>query len=125
MTTRCPFLIVHAGQFGVLERGALERGDRGGPPDDLVGGGAGAFPLEQLPLVREVGERHHALGDRVAGGLVARHGQEDDEEAELVVGELVALDVGLDQLGDEVFAGRVGPFGRQLHAVGDQFRPTR
>ena len=31
------------------------------------------------------------------------------------------LDIGLDQLGDEVLAGVVGPLGGQLHAVHDQF----
>ncbi len=82
---------------------------------------AGPLLLEQLPLVREVSERHHALGDRVAGRLVARHRQQDDEEAELVVGELVALDVGLNQLGDEVVTGVGGPVRGHLHAVHDQF----
>ena len=47
--------------------------------------------------------------------------RQDHEEAELVVGELVALDVGLDQLGDEVVAGVLAAFGGHLHAVHDQF----
>ena len=66
---------------------------------------AGRSRLKSSHWSGNVGERHHALGDRVAGGLVARHRQQDHEEAELVVGELVALDVGLHQLGDEVLAG--------------------
>ena len=82
---------------------------------------AGRSRLEQLPLIGELGERHHALGDRVPRRLVARHRQNDDEEAELVVGELVTLDIGLNQLGDEVVAGIVGPLGRHLHAVHHQF----
>ena len=68
-----------------------------GPPDDLVGRGLRALPLVELPLVGLFDERHHALGDRVAGGLVARHREHHHEEAELVVGELLAVDVGLDQ----------------------------
>ena len=114
-------LDLHAGQLGVLECGALERGDRRGPPDDLVGGGRWPLALEQLPLVREFGERHHALRDRVSGGLVSRHRQQDDEEAELVVGELVPLDICLDQLGDEVVAGVLAALGGHLHPVHDQF----
>ncbi len=47
-------------------------------------------------------------------------GQQDDEESELVVGELVAVDVGLDQLRDDVFAGVLRPVGSHLHRIGDQ-----
>src|SRR6201999_1616839 len=59
-----------AAEVGVLGRGALEYGDRGGPADDLVRGGVRAGRLEQLPLLRVVEEGVHAVRDGVAGGLV-------------------------------------------------------
>src|SRR5208337_5569663 len=45
----------HTAEFGVGQRGALKRRDRGGPADDLVGGGLGSSRLEQLPLAGVVG----------------------------------------------------------------------
>ncbi len=77
--------------------------------------------LEQLPLVGVVGKGHHALRDRVAGGLVARDGQRDDEHAELGIGEALALGVGLDQRRDNVVTRLFGLAGRQLHGVPHHF----
>ena len=62
----------------------------------------GPLALEQLPLVRVFEERVHAVRHRVAGGLVARDGEQDDEERELDVVHRFAVDVGLDQPGDDV-----------------------
>ena len=71
------------------------------------------------------GERHHALCDRVAGGLVAGNGEGDNEQPELVVGELVAVDVGFDQRSDDVVA-RVGCFLRgQPHGIEHQLAGGR
>ena len=67
------------------ERRALEAVHRRGPADDLVDGRLGALALEQLPLLRVVEERVHAVRHRVAGGLVARDREQDDEERELDV----------------------------------------
>ena len=67
------------------------------------------------------GERDHAVGDGVAGGLVAGHGEHHHEEAELVVGELLAVDVGLDELRDDVVAGVLAALLGHLHRVHDQF----
>src|SRR3712207_8012501 len=56
-------------------------------------------------LFRSVGvlhERVHAPGDRVPRGLVAGDREQDHEEAELVVGQPATLDVGRDELGDDV-----------------------
>ena len=89
------------------------------PADDLVGGGLRPLRLEQLPLVGVVGEGHHALGDRVAGRLVARHRQGDDEHPELGLGQL-AVGLGVDQRADDVVAGVLGLARRQLHGVPDQ-----
>jgi hypothetical protein len=55
-----------------------------------------------------VEEGEHPVRDGVAGGLVARHGQHQHEEAELVVGQVVPVDLGGDELGDDVVAG-AGP----------------
>ena len=73
-----------AAERGVGERGALEHRHRGGPADDLVHRGQRPLQLEQLPLVGVVEESQHSVRDRVAGGLVAGHGKQDHEEAELV-----------------------------------------
>ena len=42
------------------------------------------------------------VGKEFGGGLVARDGQQDEEVAELDLVERVAVDVGVDQLGDDV-----------------------
>ncbi len=115
----------HPAEVGVDQGGPLERRDRGGPPNDLVGRGLRSLRLEQLPLVRVVGEGHHALGDRVAGRLVAGDAQRDDEHAELGLGEMLALGVGLHQRRDDVIRGLVGPARRQLHGVPHQFARRR
>ena len=44
------------------------------------------------------------MGDGVAGGLVAGHDQQDEERRQLLVGELLAVDLGVDQRGDQVVA---------------------
>jgi hypothetical protein len=111
----------HPRQFDILDGRALERRDRRGPPDDLVGGRVGAFAFVELPLLRVLGERDHAVGDGVAGGLVAGNRQQHHEETELVIGELVPVDVGFDQLGHDVLAGLFGADRRELHRVHDQF----
>ena len=91
-----PLFDLHPTEFGVDQRGSLECRDRRRPADDLVGGGLRSLRLEQLPLVGVIGEGHHALSDRVAGRLVPRDGQGDDEHAELGLGQL-AVGVGVDQ----------------------------
>ena len=111
---------LHPAQLGVGQRGALEGSDRSGPPDDLVDGGGRSQFLVELPLIAELGEGVHAVGDRVAGGLIARHGQQNDEKPEFVVGKLVPLHVGLNQLGDQVVARVGGAVGGHLHGVHDQ-----
>ena len=58
--------------------------------------------LEQLPLVGVFEERVHAVRHGIAGGLVARDGEQDHEERELDVVQGFAVDVGLDQPGDDV-----------------------
>ena len=110
----------HAAEFGVDDSGALECRDRRCPADDLVGGGGRTFPLVELPLIRVVEEGDHPVSDRVAGGLAAGDGQHQHEEGELVIGELLAVDVGVDQGGDDIVAGFLGLDRGQLHGVHQQ-----
>ena len=61
------------------------------------------------------------LCDRVTRRLVPGHRQRDHEQSELLIGELVAVDIGRDQVGDNVIAGMVGFVCGELHAVKHQF----
>ena len=72
------------------------------PPDDLVGGRVGPVAFEQLPLVLVLEKRVHAVCHCVAGGFVARHREQDDEECELDIVHRLTVEVGLDQPGDDV-----------------------
>ncbi len=118
-------LNLYAGQLVVPQRGALKSGDRGCPAHDLIGRGLRTHFLVQLPLVGVFSERHHALGDGVAGGLVTGHRQHHHEEAELVVGELLAVDIGLDQLSHDVVGGVLRLLLGHLHRIADQLRRGR
>ena len=60
------------------------------------------------------------MGDRIARCFIARHRQQNDEESELVIGELVALHIGLHQLGDQIIARVRVAVGGHLHGVHDQ-----
>jgi len=52
-------------------------------------------------------EGDHAVGDGVAGGLVAGDREQQEEEVELELGEALAVDLGVEQGGDEVFLGSI------------------
>src|SRR5690606_36016094 len=110
------FLDVLAAEHLVAGGGAAEEVDGGDPADDLVGGrgGEGGVGDEAGPLVGVFEEGEHAARGRVAGGLVAGDDEEEDEEVELVLGERLAVLVGLQEFGDDVVA-RVGA------ALGGQF----
>ena len=62
---------------------------------------------ELRPLVGVLEEEVHPVRDEVAGGLVAGHRKELEEQVELGVGQPVPLDLGLQQGADDVVA-RVG-----------------
>ena len=98
-------LDLDSGQFRIDHRGALKGGDRRGPADDLISRGRGALPLVQIPLIRVFGEGDHPVRDRVAGGLTAGDSQHQNEEGKLVVGQFLAIDIGIDQSGDDIVAG--------------------
>ena len=93
-----------------------------GVPHRMISSAAvsGRSRLEQLPLVGVVEEGLHAVGDRVAGGLVARHREHEHEVAELVRRQLLAVDLRVDQLGDDVVARVHRPVLGHLHGVGEQ-----
>ena len=49
---------------------------------------------ELRPLVGVLDEREHPARDQVARRLVARHREQQEEDVELEVGELLAVDLG-------------------------------
>ena len=113
-----------AAQFEVLGQIAAHEDDRGSPPDDLLDGGGGHAvevrpPL--LPLLRIAGERHHAVADRIARRLVAGGRQQDEERANLRRRQVLAVDLGLNQVCGEVLTGPRPPFLGQVHAVLREF----
>ena len=59
---------------------------------------------EQLVLVGVVAERADAVRDRVARRLVARDRDQQEEEVEVHLRERVAVDLGVEQRGDDVVA---------------------
>ena len=59
---------------------------------------------EQLVLLGVVAERADAVRDRVARRLVAGDGEQQEEEVEVHLRERVAVDLGLEQRGDDVVA---------------------
>ena len=95
-------LDVDAADLEITLGSALEGVDRSTPADDLVSGGVRALALVQLPLIGVVEEGVHAVRDGITGGLVAGHGQQDEEEPELGLVEVLALKVGVDQDADDV-----------------------
>ncbi len=65
------------------------------------------------------GEQTETPADGVAGGLVAGHDEENEEARDLVVGELLAVELGVDEDGREVVGRRADLRRRQvLHQVG-------
>ncbi len=73
-----------------------------------VGAMPGRVGLPQRPLLGVLRQGQQPVADGVAGRLVARHDEQDEEGGHLGVGERLAVDVGVDQgRGDVV--GRVLP----------------
>ena len=72
---------------------------------------------EPVELVGVLGQRHERAGDRVAGGLVAGHEELDEEHAELVVGERLAVLLVGGQHRHHVVAGLGPPSGRQAEQL--------
>ena len=76
-----------------------------GVPHDLV----------ELVGVREQGEEQ--VAERAVGGLDAGRQQQPEEGEDLLVGEPVPVDLGLDELADEIVARPGATFGNPLGEV--------
>ena len=102
-----------AAQLGVRHGGAQERGDRGGPAQDLLdrGGDQRGVGREPIELVGMLGEGDERAGDGVPRGLVAGHEELDQEHAQLVVRQGLAVLLVGRQHRDDVVA-RLRPSGR-------------
>ena len=72
----------------------------------VVDAAVGVLP-QQLELLGVVMQRVHAVRGGVARGLVAGDREQQHEHVELELAELLAVDLGVQQLGDDVVA-RVG-----------------
>ena len=114
-----------AAQHGVARRGAAEVDHRRRPAHDLVDRGrrdAVEVGRPDAALLGEVAERLHAVADRVARGLVAGDHEQHEERRELLVGERLAVELGVDQRRDEVVARRaaavLGDVLRELRELG-------
>lgn len=100
-----------AADLGVDARGAPERHHRTGPAHELLGGRADA-PLEvveqQRLLLGVLLQREDGVRRGLVRGVVARYAQQHEERRDLLLGELLAVDLRLDERGDQVVA-RIGP----------------
>ena len=95
----------HAAQLGVDGRGAPEVHDRAHVAQHLVHErvqGAGHVGQDPRLLLRVLHQRQHPAADEVPGGLVARHREQQHEHVELDVGQLLAVELGGDERGDDV-----------------------
>ena len=94
-------------QLDVAGGGAAEVQHRRRPAQDLLDRGrherrVGAQPRH---LVGVVHERLHAVRDRLAGGLVAGDDEQQEHRVELLLGQALPVDLGLDELRHDVVAG--------------------
>ena len=109
-----PAAIATPPELGVVDRGAQERGDRRRPTQHLLDRAREQVGVvgQPLQLVRVLRQRDEGPRDRVAGRLVARDEELDQEHPELTVGErLPVLLVGGEHRHDVVRGGR--PAGRR------------
>ena len=98
-------VVAEAGTVG--RDGTPEVDHRGRPAHDLVDGG-GRHSVEVClpdgPLPGEAGEQVQAVGDGVAGGLVAGDDQQDEKRRQLGRSELLTVHLRGDQRGRDVVA---------------------
>ena len=109
------FLDLLAAELGVAGGGAPEVVDRAAPAEHLLdarSARASGRSRSSSACVGVLDQRQHAVGDEVAGRLVAGDDQRDEEQVELEVVEPVAVDLGLHERGHHVVP-RVGPRGRR------------
>ena len=103
-------------QLGVAHRRPAEAHDRRRPPQHLLDCGRqqGAIGAYALELIRVLEERNHAVGDQVAGRLVAGDRQQEEEEVELEVAQPLAFDLGVDEDAHQVLRRFGAPLRREL-----------
>src|SRR6516165_8130697 len=107
-------------QFGIAGGGPPEVVDRGGPAEQLLDG-----DLRLVRVVAQVGELVwivdqglHRVADRLPGGLVASHDQQQEVVVEVGVAERdPVLGNPVDQFADQVIALATAPLRGQLAAV--------
>ena len=97
-----PVALVHLGSPSTVSSATVRRIQITGEPQRTissmaVGATPGRVGLPQRPLVRVLGQRQQPVADGVACGLVAGHDQQDEERRHLGVGQLLAVDVRVDQ----------------------------
>ena len=110
MTTLSPCLISWPRISVSAVRGAAEVVHRRGPAQDLLDRPvelASRSLTQHLVLLGVLHQRPHAPRGGVAGGLVAGDREQQHEHVELDLGEPVAVDLGVDELGHDVVA-RIG-----------------
>ena len=107
--------------------GAAKMVHRGRPAEDLAGGERIQVWVRAQPfqLFGVVDQRQQPLGDRVAGGLVAGDREQQEVDVELVLGQRAAVDLGLDQLADDVVAGALAALVGELLAEGEHLERGR
>ena len=108
-----------AAELGVAGGGAAEVVDRGRPAEDLVGrrSGQARVVAEPLELVGVLEQGEQTVGDGVAGRLVAGDRQQQEVDVEVALVQRTAVDLGLDELGDDVLARALAPLVGELAAV--------
>ena len=101
-----------AAHLDVARGGAGELMDRPTPSEHLLDGVGEQRTVgsQRGELVAMIEQREQAVADQVGGGLGARDEQHEAEPEDLGVGEALAVDLGREQLGDEV-VGRLSTAG--------------
>ena len=99
-----PTWIVRSVQLDVARGGSAEVQERRRPAEDLLhrAGDQRGVGEQPVALRRMFEERQQPVRHRVAGRLVPGRHQQQEEQVELVLGQAVPVDVGLDQAGGEV-----------------------
>ena len=95
-----------AAELGVARRGAAEVHDRRHPAQHLLDRGRQQRQVgeQARALLGVLDQRQHAAGDQVARGLVAGHGEQQEERVELHLGEPLAVDLAAHEHADQVVA---------------------
>ena len=110
-----------AGELGVARGGAPEVGEGGEHAQRLLDGAGDQRRVveQELALLGVLHERPHAAAVGGLGAVVARGHEQEEAHHDLVLLELLAVDLGVDEHGGEVVGGRLAPRGDQLGAAAE------